>query len=114
MKERDGRVEYVLSLSQSNTNILTCYVRYFGSWKMSPRELYLSSARMRLSDASHLIVNKSMMDMSVEPSSKGVVRATLLLGGFFITPTSPNSCLLLAVSQIDFGGWIPEFLANRL
>jgi hypothetical protein len=41
-----------------------------------------------------------------EPSPAGMVRARLLLGGFYTVALDSSSCLVMAVAQSDVCGWM--------
>lgn len=48
----------------------------------------------------------------VEPSPAGMVRARLLLGGFYIVALDSSSCLVMAVAQSDACGWMAAVAAG--
>lgn len=57
-----------------------------------------------------------MVSTSVEheklPPIKGVVRASLIIGGWIFTPLSDNQCNAVYILCQDMKGKIPEFIKN--
>jgi len=47
-----------------------------------------------------------------EPSPAGMVRARLLLGGFYTVALDSSSCLVMAVAQSDARGWMAAVAAG--
>jgi hypothetical protein len=101
--EWEEHLEVARALETFNEHATTQYCSYSTRWPLAQRDMYTVSARMHMADGAHLIASKSVRkaDEAAEAPVRGRIRASLLLGGFHLTPLDQGkACQVISVSQV--------------
>jgi hypothetical protein len=107
------KVSY-LEYELDNPQFFINWVLYKQVLMVSPRELLMQSWWEVDENGTFYIVASSIPSHPDKPSVEGVVRSTVHLGGWIITPLSPTSCDVIFTSHFELGGSVYQWVANKL
>jgi len=106
----DSNVEQCCALAQLPDQVTVSYERYKKVALVSQRDVVIASMTQRCGDA-WAVVSTSVS--SSHPTTSGVLRATMHVGGHWIKPLE-QGCEVVSVSELDFGGALPVALLVKM